>query len=252
LSDLNQFFSFRNAVNKLSSKDIKSSNNYLDTIDAFARLTYKSIYLIDYHVKGFEYVSNNPLFLCGLKADEVKEMGYEFYFKYVEKSDLDLLIKINKIGFEFYENIPFHKRKRYTISYDFKIENDEKKSILINQKLTPIFLTETGKIWKAICIISLSEEKKSGNIKVYNKNDNEIFKYDLESDIWRKIDPIKLSSREKEILQLAIRGYTIKEISESLFVVPDTIKFHRRKLFEKLEVSNITEAIVYCTNNNLI
>jgi DNA-binding NarL/FixJ family response regulator len=113
-------------------------------------------------------------------------------------------------------------------------------------------LTETGKIWKAICIISLSEEKKSGNIKVYNKNDNEIFKYDLESDIWRKIDPIKLSSREKEILQLAIRGYTIKEISESLFVVPDTIKFHRRKLFEKLEVSNITEAIVYCTNNNLI
>jgi DNA-binding CsgD family transcriptional regulator len=41
-------------------------------------------------------------------------------------------------------------------------------------------------------------------------------------------------------------------MAESIFVSPDTVKFHRRKLFEKLDVSNISEAIVYTINNNLI
>ena len=38
--------------------------------------------------------------------------------------------------------------------------------------MTPLFLTEEGKLWKAIAIVSLSSETKSGNIKVTNKNNN--------------------------------------------------------------------------------
>ncbi|MFA7471008.1 MAG: LuxR C-terminal-related transcriptional regulator [Weeksellaceae bacterium] len=32
----------------------------------------------------------------------------------------------------------------------------------------------------------------------------------------------------------------------------DTVKFHKRKLFKKLEVNNISEAIVCAINNKLI
>ena len=123
---------------------------------------------------------------------------------------------------------------------------------MINQKLTPMFLTNNGKIWKAICIVSLSAERQAGNIKIYKKGDNKIFKYDLDGDFWKADEKIKLSSREKEILQLSTRGFTINEISESIYVSPDTVKFHRRKLFDKLEVTNISEAIMYATNNKLI
>ena len=144
------------------------------------------------------------------------------------------------------------ERKNHTISYDFHIKNQEGKTILINQKLTPMFLTNNGKIWKAICIVSLSAERQAGNIKIYKKGDNKIFKYDLDGDFWKADEKIKLSSREKEILQLSTRGFTINEISESIYVSPDTVKFHRRKLFDKLEVTNISEAIMYATNNKLI
>ena len=54
-----------------------------------------------------------------------------------------------------------------------------------------------------------------------------------------------LSKRELEILQLYSRGLTINEIAETIFVSPNTVKFHRKKLFEKLEVGTITEAIAY-------
>lgn len=252
MSDINDFFSFRNIVNNISSDEHKQTSNYLEPIEAFARTTYNSIYVIDYQQKGFEYVSENPLFLCGHTAEEVKEMGYAFYFKYVTQPDLDLLLKINTIGFEFYNNIPVEERKFYTISYDFHLKNKEGKIILINQKLTPLFLTQEGKIWKAICIISLSNQYESGNIKIYKKGDNKIFKYDLEGDFWKATEKIVLTSREKEVLRFSTRGYTINEIAETIFVSPDTVKFHRRKLFEKLEVVNISEAIAYATNNKLI
>lgn len=250
--DINDFFSNKNTVKNISDDEQKRTGSYLESIKAFARTTYKSIYLIDYQDKGFEYVSDNPLFLCGHTAVEVKEMGYAFYFKYVLKEDLDLLLKINTIGFDFYEKIPLDERKYHTISYDFHLKNQEGKTILINQKLTPLFLTNEGKIWKAMCIISLSAEQNSGNIKIYKKGDNKIFKYDLEGGFWKATEKIKLSSREKEVLQYSTRGYTINEIAENIFVSPDTVKFHRRKLFDKLEVANISEAIAYATNNKLI
>ena len=252
MSDVNDFFSFRNTVHNISNDEQEQTANYLETIDAFARTTYKSIYVIDYQKKGFEYVSDNPLLLCGHTPQEVKEMGYAFYFKYVIESDLELLLTINRVGFDFYEKIPLAERKQYTISYDYHLKNQEGKKILINQKLTPLFLTNEGKIWKAICIISLSNESQSGNIKIFKKGDNKLFNYNIEGDFWKETKVIELSSREKEILRYSVRGYTINEVAEAIFVSPDTVKFHRKKLFDKLDVANISEAIAYATNNKLI
>ncbi|MCH2195568.1 LuxR C-terminal-related transcriptional regulator [Kordia sp.] len=252
MNDVNDFFSFRNTVNSISNNEQQKTANYLAPVMAFARTTYKSIYIIDYQQKGFEYVSDNPLFLCGHTAEEVQEMGYAFYFKYVIEEDLNLLLKINEAGFEFYERIPLEERKNYTISYDYHLKNQEGKTILINQKLTPIFLTNEGKIWKALCIISLSAEQQAGNITIYKKGDNKLFRYDLEGNFWRTSERIKLTNREREILLFSTRGYTISEIAQAIFVSPDTVKFHRRKLFDKLDVTNISEAIAYATNNKLI
>lgn len=111
-------------------------------------------------------------------------MGYAFYFKYVPKTDLELLLKINSVGFDFYEKIALENRLDYTISYDFHIINKEDKKILVNQKLTPLFLNREGKIWKAICIISISSERNSGNIKIYQNGENKVYQYRLDRNIW--------------------------------------------------------------------
>ncbi|RYE14327.1 MAG: LuxR family transcriptional regulator, partial [Sphingobacteriaceae bacterium] len=129
--------------------------------------------------------------------------------------------------------------------------NQEGKLILINQKLTPIFFNDEGKIWKALCVVSLSSERTEGNIRIHKSGENKVYTYDLQENVWRPDQKMKLSDRETEILQLSVRGHTINEISEMLFVSPDTIKFHRRKLFEKMGVNSMTEAISYAVNNNL-
>lgn len=251
-NESNSFFNDKNTIHNITEKEKEQRFSYLESIKAFARATYTSIYVIDYMKQGFEYVSDNPLFLCGNTSEQVLEMGYAFYFKYVPEKDLQLLLKINDVGFGFYEKIPLDSRLDYTISYDFHITNKEGKKILINQKLTPLFLNNEGKIWKAICLISLSSERDSGNIKIYRNGENKVHHYRLERDIWETEQKATLSKRELEILQLCARGFTINEIAEVIFVSPDTVKFHRRKLFERLEVGSITEAIAYATNNKLI
>ena len=250
--DLNSFFDSRNTIFSLTDEERIYKFDYIEPIKAFARATYTSLYVINYLEQGFEYVSDNPLFLCGNTPQQVLEMGYAFYFKHVPQSDIELLLKINLVGFDFYDKTPIEDRILYTISYDFHLKNQEGKLILINQKLTPVFLTSTGKIWKAICIISLSSERKAGNIKIHKNGENMVHNYNLKLDRWEDSKKIALSKREKEILQLSTRGFTINEIAEEIFISPDTVKFHRRKLFEKLDVTNISEAIAFATSNKLI
>lgn len=249
---VSDFFSFKNSVNHLSDEDMLKPANYLESLKAFARLSNQSIYVIDYEKKGFEFVSDNPLLLCGLEPKDLMEMGYEFYLKHVVPEDLELLLKINQIGFDLYETLPVEDRLDYSISYDFRLKNSYNNSILINQKLTPLFLNEEGKVWKALCLVSLSNESTSGNIRVYKGVNELIHEYDLESDFWKSPEEVVLTSREKELLQLSVRGYSVKQIADKMSVSSNTVKYHRKNLFEKLDAGNISEAITIARNSRMI
>ncbi|MDY6025582.1 hypothetical protein [Bergeyella zoohelcum] len=48
MEEINQFFDSRNTVYHISEEDKAQLGNYLEAIDAFSRITYKSIYVIDY------------------------------------------------------------------------------------------------------------------------------------------------------------------------------------------------------------
>jgi LuxR family maltose regulon positive regulatory protein len=52
-----------------------------------------------------------------------------------------------------------------------------------------------------------------------------------------------LSDREREILKLVERGMSNKEIGRSLRIGPETVKWHLKNLFAKLEVPNRIQAV---------
>lgn len=252
MEEINRFFNDKNDVRSDADINRSQTAEYLETVKAFSRLTYQSLYVIDYQTRGFDYVSDNPLFLCGKTSEEVKEMGYAFYFQNVKPEDVELLIKINEAGFNFYDKIPVEERKLYSISYDFNLINGKKNMVLVNHKLTPMFLTEEGQIWKALCIVSLSNSTSAGNIVISREGSDDVWKFDPEAGKWSKDEKIKLSQRESEILSLYASGLTINEIAEKLFISADTVKFHRKKLFEKIGVNNIAEALAYAQTNKLL
>lgn len=73
------YFIAANSVRAINEEQYKNLDVLIRTAEAISRSLYQSVYLIDYYKKGFLYVSENPLFLCGHTSKEMKELGYSFY-----------------------------------------------------------------------------------------------------------------------------------------------------------------------------
>ena len=235
-----------------SEYDYNMIKYYTRLADALSQLLYHSIYLIDYYKKGFLYVSDNPLFLCGKSARQVLQAGYSFYLKNVPDEDLQLLLKINEAGFLFYNNIALDERTDYSISYDFHLKQPNRHLMLINHKLAPLILDKCGNIWIALCLVALSSNNNSGNIIIKNAKEKKAFEYDISLKKWNQQKVVRLSNQEKEILMLSSQGLTVEKIAKELFLSLDTIKFHKKHLFKKLKVNNISEAILSAVNMGII
>jgi two-component system, NarL family, response regulator YdfI len=63
---------------------------------------------------------------------------------------------------------------------------------------------------------------------------------------------IKLSLRETEILRLLSKGFGNKQISDDLHINVRTVKSHIVDIFDKLKVSNRTEAVTSALRLGLI
>lgn len=243
----------RNRIKTITEEDQLQFSNYLEIVKSFAKITYQSVYVIDYESLKFEYVSDNPLFLCGYSPEEVLEMGYVFYLNNVPKEDLELLNLINDLGFDFYDQLPqTDERKLYSISYDFHLKGKYDKPVLINHKLTPLFLDKNGSVWKSLCVVSISHNQNAGNVTIQKQGSDIFWKLDISKKVWIAENKSKLKDKELEILRLYAQGLTINQIAERIFVSPDTVKYYRRKIFEVFGVKNFTEALSFATDNKII
>lgn len=245
------FFTLLNSIENVDEFDYSKVELIVEVAKAFERSMYQSVYIIDYYKKEFLYVSNNITRLCGEDAKKIKDFGYKFYFDYVPSEELRMLLDINNSGFMLFETFPFGERGEYIISYDFHIKKGNRKR-LINHKLTPIVLTKDGKIWLAICIISLASNNKPGNVFIKKPGASTFYEYDLTTKKWNRKDEIVLSDMEREILSLSSQGYTMNEIAGIIFKSIDTVKTYKRNLFSKMEVKNIVEALTYAQNHQLL
>ena len=65
-------------------------------------------------------------------------------------------------------------------------------------------------------------------------------------------DKVKLSAREKDILEFLSRGYTAQDVAEALGLSHETIRWYRKKLIAKFDVSNTVELISTAKEQRLI
>ncbi len=248
---IGDFFSLQNSVGNITEADYEKTDLIIEAAEAFERSTYQCVYIIDYFKKGFLYVSKNIARLCGGDAEKIKDFGYKFYIDYVPKDDLKMLLEINNSGFKLFNSLPIGERKGYTISYDFHIMRGNRRR-LINHKLTPLILTKDGRIWLAICTISLAAGNDPGNVIMKRAGSGQFYEYSLYDHKWEERKEIVLTDNEREVLSLSTQGYTMSEIADNICKSIDTVKAYKRSIFQKMGVKNIAEAVTYAQNHQLI
>ena len=67
----------------------------------------------------------------------------------------------------------------------------------------------------------------------------------------KAIEKTKLSTREKEVLQLISEGNSSKEIGEILFLSPKTVDVHRNNIMKKIDLYTIPELTKYAIQEGL-
>jgi DNA-binding NarL/FixJ family response regulator len=67
-----------------------------------------------------------------------------------------------------------------------------------------------------------------------------------------KYEDYKLSVREKEVLKYLTEGYSYKMIADRCQVSFETIKTYIKRIYEKLHVASMTEAVVKALKENLV
>ena len=226
---------------------------YIDSAKAFARVSYKSLYIIDYNRMNFLYVSDNPLFLCGENVETVQQEGYDFYYNHVPEEDLEFLTQVNRAGFEFFKGVAVSERSQYTISYNFRItQKESREKILINHQITPLKLDSMGNVWLALCLVSLAPTQEVGIAYMTAVNSNSMWQFSLKSGRLKQIDSIVLNEYEKAVVRLANQGLSVGDIANEINRSEDSVKGYRKTLFQKLGVGNISEAIAVATHRRLI
>ncbi len=58
-----------------------------------------------------------------------------------------------------------------------------------------------------------------------------------------------LTQREDEVLELLTQGVTYKGVARQLFISETTVKTHVNNIFQKLQVNDRTQAVLYALNN---
>jgi DNA-binding NarL/FixJ family response regulator len=67
-----------------------------------------------------------------------------------------------------------------------------------------------------------------------------------------KIDEIKLTIRETDILEHLSKGLNYNEIADNLIISPSTVRKHIENIYKKLQVHNKIEAVLKAKKHNLI
>jgi len=67
-----------------------------------------------------------------------------------------------------------------------------------------------------------------------------------------QVEEIKLSKREKEVLEQLSKGLNYHQIAENLFISPSTVRKHIENTYKKLHVHNKMEAVQKAMKHNLI
>ena len=108
------FFLHSNKVGHISKEDYDKIELLVNAAKAFARSTYQCVYIIDYFHQDFIYASDNLAYLCGLEPEQLMEAGYQMYIDHVPDADLQMLLEVNKKGFDLFNHTAFHVDRMFS------------------------------------------------------------------------------------------------------------------------------------------
>lgn len=224
-------------------------NLLFDSLDAAARLTNASLFVINFAKQTMVYRTEKLLFLDGVTQLDIQRESAIPYWSLIYEDDLDIMLESRRAYFNLFQQFDAKQRLAHTYIIDYRIEL-RRRAYVICQKFTPLKLRPDGKIWLGLFCITNSTHNACEHIAVFGEGFR--YTYDFAKKQFSPFaEKMELTLMEKAILVRASKGLTTEQIADDLRRSVNTIKTHKRRLFDKLHVSSMNEAIGFTYNYDL-
>ncbi len=140
------------------------------------------------------------------------------------------------------------------ISVNMELKRSNKYPIWVYHRATPLFLHGTKGLPTAyLCAFSsLVTKQKKAMLQCQKGSCSCLWQASATDKQWQAISRPTLTDIQIDILRLSVSGFSVDGIADRLHRSKETIKTHRRKLFQMLGVESIEEAISIASSLQLI
>ena len=199
----------------------------------------ESFYLIDYYRKKIVVDLPSSLILCGYPKELMDEEGLDFFSRITEKDPIRT--HRYKEFFNILFRYPEDLRKNVVVSYDVVVKDVNGIKYTLHHKRTPFQLDKNGNVWLFLCSCSISPTTKPNyQSMLINRETNEQFEFANGRFI---LSDKALTHDELSVLKWMVKDISIAQICELTKIPEYTLNRIKRRIFDKLEVSNSRSAI---------
>lgn len=203
---------------------------------AFHRLRRQTVYLLNVSESRFLYISDMDIFPEGCTEEEMMELGFEAYMRYVDEEDKAVLRKLFSAIDSLYFNTPAEWRSRFMIYINYH-HMTKRKQDMVGHILTVV---GDGLVMGTVAP-SIFSTQKSLLAGVYGED--YVYEYNVAAEKWCQVPSVLLDGNMREVLRLSAQGCDVGEIARNMNRSKDTVKKYRKQLFDILGVESIEAAV---------
>ena len=196
--------------------------------DAFARLNYCNVYVLDLFREQFVYVRNELKWMRELLPEAGAESGGDYFERCFSPSDAWKMQAAARAAGRWAMRFPADERSEFILMFPLRVNRLSGHGHEVTyHKVTPLRITASGKVWLALCADFIAARHTSE--VVLRKG----------ARFW------------SEMLVLSAAGMDIDGIARALCTTQAKVKRIRHNVYRKLHVDNITEAINFSLTHQL-
>lgn len=225
-------------------------NSAMDSIDSTLRISGQCGFIVDFDAHKILYRSDRLFYIDEAVYTDFKRESANPYWSLVSEDTLEQLLQIRN---EFPSLSVLLSPEEYSkhiciIDYPIYIRGHE---LYITQKFTPLLMRQDG-ITK-IGLFTINPSSKEAPECIVVSPSGRRFRFDFSEGKFIEFNLGRLLSvTERAILFRAKMGLTNEEIAKSLYLSVHTVKTHRARIFKKLNVDTINEALTVIGNYQLL
>jgi DNA-binding CsgD family transcriptional regulator len=255
LKDFNHFLA---SVRKYDTADYLKSKSGVDALTSVLDFfPYKSLapamFVLDYTTGSYLNASNGFKEISGYNREEFLKAGVALSHKlYDGKYTETFNKKILRNNMLFFMSQSRAKQSTYKSLYNYGIFDKKGNFKNLRQESIIIHSAETGEPLVTVGTIYDITSRRYNNIvrhQIHALDTNNIV-VDDEYNI--ALTDMPLSSYEIKVLHYIYEGKTDKEIADKLYRTVDTVKYHKKNIYEKTNSKNAIDAIRFAIENGYL